>query len=319
MANHKTYRCPVCKKQLTKTEFERAFKIHEGQKQHLEAQQRTLAEKERRFKEKEKQVKKDARESERKRSQRILEGKDRQLTKLRETIRALKRGRTQQEFGPDFEAKLVKRLRAEFEGDDIQPTKGGRGGDVLHTVKESGKEAGCIIYECKWTPRIAKRHIRQTADAKMTRRAHFAVLVTSGTRRGFNGLDSDSGVTIVAPAGVIALAGLLRTHLLEMLRAGIEKRRRTKIANHLLKFIKSPEFKNPIEEVVRTSEQLRAGIVEEFRWHERDWERRWNAYSKIRWDGLAIQENLRRVFHGEAAKRLMQPKERLALPAAAQP
>lgn len=102
-----------------------------------------------------------------------------------------------------------------------------------------------------------------------------------------------------------------------MLRAGIEKKRRAKIANQLLRFIKSSEFKNPIEEIVRTGDNLREGILEELKWHKNDWERRWDAYGRIRWDGLAIQENLRRVFHGEPPKQMTQPKERLALPAPA--
>jgi len=34
----KSRRCPVCKKPLTKPEWERAFKIHESQEQHLRTQ-----------------------------------------------------------------------------------------------------------------------------------------------------------------------------------------------------------------------------------------------------------------------------------------
>ncbi|MFZ0821016.1 MAG: hypothetical protein WAM91_13170 [Candidatus Acidiferrales bacterium] len=315
MARKLKYRCPVCKKTLTKKEFERAFKIHEAQKEHVEALERNVAAREQRLKAEKKRIKKEAREAEQKRTSRIVSGKDLQIGKLRETIRALKRGKTPQEFGPEFEVKLVKRLRAEFTDDDIQPTKGGRGGDVLHTVNEGGKVAGIIIYECKWTPRISGSHVRQTAQAKVSRRAQFGVLVTCGTKRGFTGLDEMSGIIVVAPGGVLALAGLLRNHLVEMLRAGIEKKRRTKIANQLLKFVKSPEFKNPIEEVVRTAEDLREGIMDEFEWHKNDWEKRWNAYGRIHWDGFAIQENLRRVFHGERPKQMIRPKERLALPA----
>lgn len=148
----------------------------------------------------------------------------------------------------------------------------------------------------------------------MTRGAQFAVLVTSGTRRGFNGLHTESGVSIVAPGGVLVLAELLRFHLVEMFRAGIEKKRRTKIANQLLGFIKSPDFENPIEEVIRTAEFMRDGITEEFAWHRNNWEKRWNSYSRIWWDGLMIQENVKRVFRGEVPKQRTQPKERLALP-----
>jgi hypothetical protein len=318
MAHHKKYRCPVCNKPLTKKEFERAFKIHETQKEHVEARERQLEEREQQFKAEKKRIKKDARDTEHKRTRRIVAGKDLQIGKLRKTVWLLKRGQTPQEYGPEFEDKLVKRLRAEFTNDDVQPTKGGRGGDVLHIVKEGGKDAGIIIYECKWTPRISGSHVRQTAQAKMLRRAEFAILVTSGTKPGFSGFTEMAGVLVVAPAGVLAVVGLVRNHLIAMLRAGIEKKRRAKIANQLLKFIKSPEFKNPIEEVVRTADNLREGIKEEFKWHKNDWQRRWEAYGRIRWDGFAIQENLRRVFHGAAPTQIVQPKEKLALPAPAE-
>jgi len=50
---------------------------------------------------------------------------------------------------------------------------------------------------------------------------------------------------------------------------------------------------------------------QEFERHKNDWERRWNAYGRIRWDGLSIQENVRRVFNAESPKQMAQPKERL--------
>ncbi len=48
-------------------------------------------------------------------------------------------------FSPEFEDKMLKRLRTESPGDDIKRTPGSRGGDILHIVKESGKVAGTII------------------------------------------------------------------------------------------------------------------------------------------------------------------------------
>jgi hypothetical protein len=314
MPQERKYRCPVCKKPLTKKEFERAFKIHEAQKEHVEARERQLNERERLFNDEKKLVKEKARESERARTRRIVKGKELQIGKLKETVRLLKRGQTPQEYGPEFELKLVRRLKDEFTGDNIQHK--GQRGDVLQIVMEGGKVAGSIIYECKWTPRISRNHVRQAAQAKVSRRADFAVLVTCGTKPGFSGFTEMSGVLVVAPSGVLALVALVRNHLIEMLRAGIEKRRRANIANQLLKFIKSAEFKNPIEEIVRTSENLREGIMEEFRWHKNDWERRWDAYGRIRWDGFAIQENLRNVFQGGTPRPIVRPRERLALPSA---
>jgi predicted RNase H-like nuclease (RuvC/YqgF family) len=181
MANSAKYKCPVCKKPLTKNEFERALKIHEAQEKHFEHKEREFAKKVRRFDAEKKQIKKAARDSERARTRRMVGGKVKEIGKLRDRIKMLQRGKTPQEGGPAFEIKLVKQLQAEFDGDDVQHK--GQAGDVLHIVKEGSKIAGIIIYECKWTPSISGSHIRQTAQAKMSRHAQFAVLVTSGTRR----------------------------------------------------------------------------------------------------------------------------------------
>lgn len=320
MAQQRKYRCPVCKKTLTKKEYDRALHIHEAQQEHVEEQKLRLAKDRRDFESHKKQIQQQARESarsaERERTQRIVGNKDKKIAELVTRIKLLKRGKTPQEYGPEFEAQLVRRLRTEFVGDEIGRTPGSRGGDVLHTVKENGKVAGTIIYECKWTPGISGSHVKQAAKAKMTRHAEFAVLVTSGTRSGFGGMAEMAGVLIVAPPCVLSIAGLLRMHLIGMLRAGIEKRQRAKIANQLLKFIKSPEFKNPMEEVVRTAESLKEGVQEEYRWHVADWKKRLMAYERIRWDGTAVQENLRRVFHGETPKQMIQPRVIPALPAA---
>lgn len=319
MALQTVYRCPVCKKPLTKKEFERALRIHEARQEHIEAQKIELEKEKREFERNKKDVARRAREvarqKERARNERIIGNKEKRIRELNQTIKLLKRGKTPQECGPEFEKKLLRRLRTEFQNDDIRHE--GKAGDVFHIVRDGGKVTGSIIYECKWTPRISGSHVRQAAQAKMSRNAEFAVLVTSGTKPGFSGLDEMYGVLIVAPAGVLALATLLRDHLIEIFRAGIEKKHRAKIANQLLKFIKAPEFRNPIEEIVHTAERLKHGIEEEARWHLNDWRKRGMVYERIRWDAWTIQENTQRVLRGDVFKQLAQPREKPALPAPA--
>src|SRR5208283_1369723 len=112
------------------------------------------------------------------------------------------------------------RLKREFPDDDIQHA--GKGGDVLHFVKFNGEDAGCIVYECKHTDRISGDHVQQTADAKKTRQASYGILVTTGTRKGFAGLDQDSGVFIVAQAGVLTLARICRESLVTMAKQRLD-------------------------------------------------------------------------------------------------
>lgn len=313
MPEQKTYRCPVCKKLLTKKEFDRALHIHEAQQSRLKEWELRLQTQAREMPKKIQAAREEGRKSEKSNSARMVKGYKEKLQRMQERMKQIERGTTPQSEGLADEEKLTKRLSQEFADDDVQ--RKGHGGDVLHFVKDNGQLAGVIIYECKKTPKIKNSHVRQAFRAKQSRHADFAVLVTTGTKKGFGGLTEMEGVLVVAHQAVISLADLLRTHLVAMLRAGIEKEKRAKIASQLLHFIKSPDFKNPIEELVTIADDLEDGVKKEFQWHMKDWERRVAAYRRIKWDGSAIQENLRRVLHGEKPKRLDQPKVPLQIAA----
>jgi hypothetical protein len=306
MLKQKTYRCPVCKKPLTKREFDRALHMHEAQKGQLQEWEQRLRNQQREMPKKLQAAKDEGRKSEKNKAARMVKGYKEKLQRMQERMKQLGRGTTPQSEGLADEEKLTKRLSQEFAGDDVQ--RKGHAGDVLHFVKDNGQLAGVIIYECKKTPKIQNTHVRQAFRAKQLRHADFAVLVTTGTKKGFGGLTEMDDVLVVAHQAVLSLADLLRDHLIAMLRAGIEKKKRAKIANQLLRFIKSSDFRNPIEELVNVADDLEDGVKKEFEWHMRDWERRVAAYRRIKWDSSAIQENLRRVLHGEKPKHLDQPK-----------
>jgi Uncharacterized protein conserved in bacteria (DUF2130) len=314
MLKRKSYRCPVCKKPLTEREYKHALKIHAAQQEHLRSWENRLKAEERSLKKKVADARADGRNSEKSRTARLVKGYKERLRRMHDKMKHLESGTTPQGEGLADEKRLTKRLAEEFRGDAVQ--RKGHAGDVLHIVKESGHVAGVIIYECKRTPKINSSHVRQALRAKQSRHADFAVLVTTGTKRGFAGLAEMSGVLVVSPLGVLSLADLLRGHLIEILRAGIERKKRARIATQLLRFIKSTEFKNPIEEVVGIAADLEDGVKKEFEWHMKDWEHRVIAYRRIKWDGTAVQENVRRVLQGGKPKRLDQPKTPLQLPAA---
>src|SRR5262249_43766610 len=141
---------------------------------------------------------------ERAKNNRLMAGQTKTIQKLQDRISQLERGTTPQTDGLEFEDTRALRLRKTFEDDEIRQTR--KGGDILQSVRTSDKTSvGIIIYECKRYARLHTSHARQAYVAKQQRRAHFAVLVTTGTRRGFNGLCEMGGVLCVAPLGVIAL------------------------------------------------------------------------------------------------------------------
>ena len=103
------------------------------------------------------------------------------IKKLEEEKKMLQKHTSPQEIGLADEGELVKRLKKEFPEDRIEHV--GKGGDVLHYVVFETKDAGCIVYECKHTDRIAADHVSQAALAKKTRQADYGVLVTTGAGR----------------------------------------------------------------------------------------------------------------------------------------
>lgn len=302
----KTYYCPVCKKPLTKKEYEQALGILGEREKHFEHVKSELQKKLREAQANEKKAKDEGIKAERRRTQRLLAGKDKQIQTLKERMDQLKKGSTPQTEGLEFEDELAARLKREFPEDDIRHK--GKGGDVLHIVMFNKKHAGSIIYECKRTPRIQSQHIQQAYLAKQSREAEFAVLVTTGQRKGFSGFAEINGVLLVSPLGTIPLASLLRQHLIEMLRAKISREKRAIIAQQLMQYITSPQFKNPIEEVVQLTSTLQVMIQEEAKEHFQTWNKRWMHYQKIHWDSSQIQNNLQLVLHGKEPKALIHPK-----------
>lgn len=300
------YKCPVCGKPLTKAEYERALKIHEAREEHLRQQEESLKRRERELPKRIEEARRQAQQQEKKRAERLMAGWKTKVKTLEERIRQLEKGSTPQTEGLEFEEKLAARLKREFPEDDIQHK--GKGGDILHSVKLEKKTAGIIIYECKRTSKILSQHIQQAYEAKQSREADFAVLVTTGQKRGFSGLAQMNGVLVVSPLGTIPLAALLRGHLIEMMREKITKEKRAAIAQQLMKYITSPLFKNPIEEVIQLTSELQDMIKDEAREHFKMWQKRWDHYQTIHWDSTQINNNLQLVLHGKEPKPIGLPK-----------
>jgi hypothetical protein len=302
----KTHHCPVCGKPLTEHEYEHALGILGEREKHLKREKAELLGRLKQAHARVKEAREEGKRGERQRTKRLLQGKEAEIQKWKDRVRQLKRGSTPQTEGLEFEHKLAERLKREFPADDVKPM--GRGGDILHTVRTDKRPAGVIIYECKREPKIRPAHIRQAFRAKKTREADFAVLVTTGQKQGFGGLAHINSVLVVAPLGVLPLVSLLRLHLIEMLRAKITKKERSIIAERLVKYVTSPQFKNPIEEVIQRASDLQDLLLDEALAHKHIWEKRWEHYQVIGWDSSHVQANLQLVLQGKEPTAMSRPK-----------
>ncbi len=93
-----------------------------------------------------------------------------------------------------------------------------------------------------------------------------------------------------------------------MLRARVTKKRRAIIAERLVGYITSPQFKNPIEEVVRLSTELQDMIRYEAKEHFNAWRKRWGYYQTIHWNASQVRSNVQLVLHGKEPRPITQPK-----------
>jgi hypothetical protein len=301
------YKCPVCNKALSKSEYEDALGILKGREAHAahlleDAKKKLKAAKQHAARARQEGIK-----YQKAQTRRLLEGKDKQLQKLKERVKQLQKGTTPQSEGLEFEDKLVKRLKIEFPEDNT--IHEGKAGDVIQTVMFDYKMAGIIVYECKRTPNLLNNHVEQAFRAKITRKASFAVLVTTANyNKTWKGFGTIKDVLVTSPFAVIPLVKLLRMHVIEMLKAEIPINKRAQIANQLLQHITSPEFKNPLEEISRTGRGLQSELKTEVKSHIKSWQRRWKYYQDIQYSTSAIQHNIQLVLQGKELKLIDKPK-----------
>lgn len=328
----KTYKCPLCGSKLPKERYKAALHIQEEKEKAQAANVNKLLGRLRQEKQAKVSLKVQLKKSqqavksagvlgerrgalvEKRRQERLTLGLKNKLQLAQARIQQLQRGTTPQTEGLEFESNLWKRLVREFPEDKIEHK--GKGGDILHTVIFRKEVAGIIIYECKQSPKILPDHVKQAALAKKTREAHFAILVTTGSRKGFTGLAKEDNVLIVAPLGVIPLAHLCRAHLIEMAKAKLDNEKKNQVATRMLNFITSPTYRVPLEETIQQSDRARKLLNKEAKQHFVTWQERYEIYQTIKWDIAGIQSNLSRVLSGEKPFALERPKiDRLQLPA----
>lgn len=233
--------------------------------------------------------------------------------KLQEEMKMLKTHTSPQEIGLADEGVLVKRLAKEFPEDRIEHV--GKGGDVLHYVIFDNEEVGCIVYECKHKDGISSADVAQTALAKKTRQAYYGILVTTGTRKGFSGLDREAGIFLVAQAGVLTIAFFCRESLIGMAKQRLDATEKLAAAKRLMDYVMSPVCKTPLEEAISHTKRAHKNLIGEIKQHLNGWKERHELYQTIHYDVSHIQKNINRVLSGDEPLTLEKPTiEPLALP-----
>ena len=205
--------------------------------------------------------------------------KERQLTEMRRQIEDLKRKAeqgSQQLQGEAGEEELETMLRAAFPFDDITPVAQGiRGADLHHMVLDSrGARSGAILWECKNAKNWSDGWIAKLKDDQRTLRADAAILVTASLPKGCTRFAVIDGVLVTDFACAAAVAGLVRSHLLQLAQTRSAVVNKDEKLELLYRYLSGIEFRQRVEAIVEAFERMREDLDQERRAAERQWARR---------------------------------------------
>lgn len=218
----------------------------------------------------------------------------------------LRKNKTPSELGFANEKEMLQALQAKFPTDRFDHT--GKGGDIVHYIKDGNKEIGIIVYELKKVANFSNSHIRQALTAKQQRNADYAVLVTNAKRsKNDFGFSVTKGVIIIHPAGALTIIAILREQLVTISKLKLSNKQREEATKAVLEYIHSPAFKNSIESIIENTIELYDSMKKEVKDHINTWQDRLNRYNDINIKAIAIENRVIKLIapNGEVKKRLI--------------
>jgi len=201
--------------------------------------------------------------------------------KVNDLQRALER-KSNEELGEGAEVNVFEALRKEFKGDRIERIpKGAPGADIRHVVMLNGQECGTILYDSKNHKQWRDDHAAKLRKDQLAEKAEHAILCTHKFPRDTRQLHFREGVLLANPARVVAVATIIRQHLVQLHTLRVSKVERQKKTATLYEFITSARCRQLLERVDQRAGALLDLQEKEIRWHEKNWEHQGTAIRAI--------------------------------------
>lgn len=205
--------------------------------------------------------------------------------KLTDKVADLQRtldNKTAEELGEGAEIKLFDALKKEFPKDDIHRViKGSQGADIIHVVMHCGKKCGTIIYDSKDHDQFRTEHVSKLRADQLAEGAEHSILATRKLPRGKRQLHLQDGVLLANPARVVAVATLIRQHLIQLHSLRVSNIEREKKKAALYDFIVSERCSSLLARIDERADSLLEEQKKEITWHENKWKREGTAIRAI--------------------------------------
>lgn len=314
------YKCPLCDSLLTRDkwikitgQWEDRQKLIDETKKEIEKYKKQEAELKKKY---ETELKREAKlaqikgieegikkeKSERERMAKMIakQAKDQATAqkKIQELEKQLREGKTPQIAGFDYEKEVEKMLTETFPEDHIKPT--GKKGDVMQIVVFNSNEIGSILYECKKTEKYSNEFIKEIKRHQEIARADRAVIVTHAPKQNKSKFFIEEGVIVIDPLGLLDIAFLLRSMLIDMHMMKLTKGQADQKGKEILRYMQSGEFKKHMIDNVEKARAAYNLLSKEVTGHRKDWTERLKIYSAIHHNTQNVRLAIGRIITGGA-------------------
>jgi hypothetical protein len=198
--------------------------------------------------------------------------------KIESKVEDLKRQlqkKTPDELGEGAELDLYEELKREFPDDKIKRVgKGTAGADIIQNVVHNGIVCGRIVYDSKNHKQWRTEHATKLRNDQIAADADHAVLSSNKFPEGERQLHLCEGVIIANPARVVAVAGILRKHVLQVHELKVSSEERAEKTESLYSYITSSKFTQRLESIDANLDKVRAIDVDELKAHTATWKKR---------------------------------------------
>jgi len=225
-----------------------------------------------------------------------------QKSEIQELKNQLERQTTPQLEGLLYEEQLAKELKKCFPDDYIQHT--GKGGDVLQRVMQDKQQVGLIVYECKRVKHYSTQYVKQTAKAKNERNADFAILVTNAMKKGTQGFFVERNVIVVHVAGVLSVAGILRSQIVQIARMKLGQLQKDKAIKLVFDYLEGPEFANSMDSIIQESISVSKDLIDEVKKHMATWKKRRASYRAIYEEATIVKGKSKDLLSGKSVPKI---------------
>jgi hypothetical protein len=179
------------------------------------------------------------------------------------------------ELGEGAELDLFEELKAAFEGDRIvRVKKGVSGADVIHDLMHNGKVCGRIVYDSKNRNSWKNEYATKLREDQIAAKAEHAILSTFKFPSGARELCLQDGVIVAGPARVVAIAELIRRHVMQIHTLRLSNEERAKKTETLYAFVVSERYRQFLDSIETQVNKLLDIDVGEQNGHKLIWEKR---------------------------------------------